>query len=369
MVIYSTGTCIIYLSRFNKKCRDRCHLKFLKLCTISINFIIGLMLGYKKCKKMFIELKNPWCLWPSCIKKSTYKRADEDENDKRPCKEETICIENDVDENSRKKRDMWILFNSLYASLCCISSHLGYILVAWLTEPDKTTSTALIAFMVVLYFFLCFRKLYDIFNHCCSSSKGTENSDYDDLDPENNDTFNYIAFAAELIFLVIFPIPVIIVMLAFSSIPIPVIELANYLKDIVQILLVLLASLISYRILSLKDSDMVRFLKKMVKNYSKKEEDKAISEESRQNTPSEGNNQDTATNPATNPAVSLSVQEEEDRQSMTPGYQNNSATTPAVKESGHQNNIHAEEDEFETAGNIVGHVLKVVVKKYEIKQE
>ena len=61
----------------------------------------------------------------------------------------------------QNRRDVWIYISFLYASLFCISSHLGYIFVAWVIDPSKTSSIALLALMILPYFFLMYREIYD----------------------------------------------------------------------------------------------------------------------------------------------------------------------------------------------------------------
>ena len=57
---------------------------------------------------------------------------------------------------------MWLVFRTLYLSLFCVSSHLGYILAAWLTEPERTSSIALVVLAIVFFFFVMYRAIYDI---------------------------------------------------------------------------------------------------------------------------------------------------------------------------------------------------------------
>ena len=42
----------------------------------------------------------------------------------------------------------------------CFSSHLSYILLAWLTEPAKCTTALILYYLIILYFFVTFRKCY-----------------------------------------------------------------------------------------------------------------------------------------------------------------------------------------------------------------
>ncbi len=142
----------------------------------------------------------------------------------------------------------WCLFRLVFVAVACSSTHFGYILVSWLTEPDKTTCIALISIAILLYLYLSFRKTYKeikefLYKHesCCVFG-----------------TTNILSF---IIGIFITALPVMTVT-AFWSLPIPALELAVYLENILEIILVFAASLISYKIFSFKQSDAYKFLKK-----------------------------------------------------------------------------------------------------------
>lgn len=46
--------------------------------------------------------------------------------------------------------------------LMCLSSHIGYILLAWVTEPAKSTTILILYYIILIYFFVSLRKLYRI---------------------------------------------------------------------------------------------------------------------------------------------------------------------------------------------------------------
>jgi len=202
-------------------------------------------------------------------------------------------------ESIKNERRMWLLFCRFYPSLFCISSHLGYILVAWLTEPDRTSSITLVALAILFYLFVVYRAVYDIiivlfhkscgqdgFPCCKEPSAGLNNennrSSLTDREDEENESppvnretnaqpatdkakRNFVISIKALIaagFIgSLFIIPVGSFLAAFIFLPIPVIELASYLESILQVVLVLLATLLSYRFLSFKDPETVRFMR------------------------------------------------------------------------------------------------------------
>ena len=295
----------------DKKCNCNCTFKGCLQC-IAFMFIFP-MLGYSRSKK----------LCGCCCEKN--------ESDAKKLK---------IINNSWK---MWSLFFLFYGTVCSISSHIGYILVAWLTEPDKTTYIALVMIAVLLYNFLVLRKLVRcckdncIIHKCiklcnlikpsnykcncissCFSSNSNSHLGYDELSdtdcqgsnpqqgnvqdnhqqqPEGNSSrqegnnekncvnfwqrltsnnknekeFNICYFI--LAFFVGLPAvdPVIAIFIAFLSLPIPVLELAVYMENITQIIFVLAAVLVSYKVLQIKESDISRFLKQLVESFREKQ--------------------------------------------------------------------------------------------------
>ena len=204
------------------------------------------------------------------------------------------CPKNEDNEDGLYPFKMWSLFILFFGTLCCVSSHIGYVLVAWLTEPDKTTYTALFMIAVLLYLFLILRKIYGnffkFFDFCkkCRDTNNTKSEEegHHDANNESNpllpngeqkllDTshyqiendFNCGYFV--LIFLVGLPavLPVIAIYFALSSLPIPVMEIAVYVENITQIVFVLAAVLVSYKVLEIKESDTKRFLNELVYKF------------------------------------------------------------------------------------------------------
>ncbi len=53
-----------------------------------------------------------------------------------------------------------MFFFMLISPILCLASHLGYILLAWLTEPSKCTTIFLFCYFLIIYFHFCFGKCY-----------------------------------------------------------------------------------------------------------------------------------------------------------------------------------------------------------------
>ncbi len=128
-----------------------------------------------------------------------------------------------------------------------VSSHIDYIMVAWLTEPAKTTSVSILASALMFYLFSLTRFLYSFFT-------GILNSEYLKLLL----TFLFGLFGVGMIALQI---------AAFYLLPIPSIKLADYLDNFFQISLVILAGLITYKVISGQESDLMKFFKKFSNTY------------------------------------------------------------------------------------------------------
>ena len=55
----------------------------------------------------------------------------------------------------------------------CISSHIGYIMLAWVTEPGKSTANFILYYFILVYLYLAFRKLYTLHSKRSASIKHT----------------------------------------------------------------------------------------------------------------------------------------------------------------------------------------------------
>ena len=58
---------------------------------------------------------------------------------------------------------MWMITALMLAPLFSIGSHAGYILIAWVTEPDKTTAAFLIAIGSFVFTFIVFKQCYTLY--------------------------------------------------------------------------------------------------------------------------------------------------------------------------------------------------------------
>ena len=72
------------------------------------------------------------------------------------------------------KDDINIFPYLLIAPSVCITSHLGYIMLAWITQPSRSTTTLILYYFLFSYMYLMFRKTYKLGQKCKYSMDSTE---------------------------------------------------------------------------------------------------------------------------------------------------------------------------------------------------
>ena len=129
-----------------------------------------------------------------------------------------------------------------------VSAHIDYILVAWLTEPSKTTSVSILALSIILYLF--------ILSHLV----------YEKVQRKLKDLRALLLITIAIVFPGI--LLVALHVLSFYILPIPAIQLTDYLDNIFQISIVIFAALISYKVFSHEDSEAKKFFKKFNETFA-----------------------------------------------------------------------------------------------------
>ena len=143
-----------------------------------------------------------------------------------------------------------------------VSAHIGYISAAWLTEPSKTTSVAIISMAITFYIFVINRFLFkcirdsEIWNKYCSWFGFNKISGKEQYTVSG--TFFLGLSGVGLAALQIS---------AFYTLPLPTIKLADYLDNVVNLSLIILAALVSYKIIPLPESDFKDFMQEFNKSY------------------------------------------------------------------------------------------------------
>ena len=64
---------------------------------------------------------------------------------------------------SKDEKTAIMFLISLMSPMLCFSSHVGYIMLSWLTEPEKCTTILVLFYFILVFFLLTFRKCY---KHC-----------------------------------------------------------------------------------------------------------------------------------------------------------------------------------------------------------
>ena len=150
-------------------------------------------------------------------------------------------------EKQTEAAHLWSLVVFMLVPLWFVSSHIGYVIVSWLTEPSKSTSVALSVMAMYLYIYLTTRIMYQRFKD------------------SSTETFDFKALIKAFFGGLWTMLGVCIVIAAFNILPLPTSPLASYIENIAQIFLVFLAALVSYKLISVQDSDTQKFLKNFEK--------------------------------------------------------------------------------------------------------
>ena len=204
----------------------------------------------------------------------------------------------------------------LITPILCISSHIGYIMLAWLTEPSKCTTIAILYYSFLLFIFFTLRKAYNTrseLNICNrkaqNGNKPQQGSDepsteketkFDSTDgsasqeetsgatsgsrnseslvktsrqnapnqPANKKDVNTQAFCLLLFYGVFIIAIAVIFTLVFLLLPLASEELVRYLFELFQLMVVLVSGLVTYK-LFFSESTFKSVIKKFKETYKK----------------------------------------------------------------------------------------------------
>ena len=200
----------------------------------------------------------------------------------------------------------------LVSPLLCFSSHVGFILMAWLTEPTKSTTVFILFYFVFVYLFLVFRECYHFhvdfhfpWTHKEELSQDqnvmeVKKNDYAvDEDPSpsgttidlsqnqdaspsgtstttklaslrNKECINIQAFCLILLVHSIFIVGIpIMIALAFILVPLETADLVTYIFQLFQLLVVMISTIFIYQLFSTQKFNIDTFLKVFRKNIDK----------------------------------------------------------------------------------------------------
>lgn len=206
-------------------------------------------------------------------------------------------------------RLVWILLLCLVSPLFAINSHITFVLVSWLTDGMMASSVALIGLAVLVYYFFIFRQCYTsnakikdtICSKCwnvflplypmvqclkfaggffyrlfccykckeCSDRVESDDTALEELIDFTNERFdrgtdneelNTKAFCVVFMWGWILVISVILLLFAFIELPIVTFNLLSDILNTFQVSILLISLLITYKILSINEPDLYRFL-------------------------------------------------------------------------------------------------------------
>ena len=208
--------------------------------------------------------------------------------------------------NVAKHLNIWFISSLVYAVLVVLASHIGYILIAWLTEPQKTSSAALWGFTMCMFLFLTLRAIYGrskdfkgfLFysrsrkvNYCLalvsvvflplvfpfvSCFKEVHKHKEDSYRHGKTSTsirkFSILGFLVAGVWGCVLVIILAFLTAAFVIVPLPTISLTEYLQNVIQVFVVVFATLVSYKIFVVHQSEFYSFFKSFNRKYIKKRE-------------------------------------------------------------------------------------------------
>ena len=228
-------------------------------------------------------------------------------------------------------RTVWVIVLALAGPAITINTHIGFILVSWLTDEKQASSVVLIYLAALTYLFFMFRQCYiasaeikpkrycwsiflplypfrqcfkyfgayfytcccwnltsdcirDKYNLvvrelkcaqccCCYCNKVDRHRPLEDLiavktqHKDEDEEFNTKAFCIVFSWGWFLVLPIGLILFALSKLPIKTIDLPSHLLNTFQIFILLVSLLITYKIISLSETDVSRFLRKMRKAY------------------------------------------------------------------------------------------------------
>lgn len=203
----------------------------------------------------------------------------------------------------KRQHITWIVCFMLLSPVFSLASHIGYIFAAWLTEPSKATSVALLFLGVSIYMFLMLRQCYiankvvegmqncsnwclvcypfwqwikcslNCFYLCCFNKtcpKFTSKVRFNHLNEESrkvNSFFDTQAFCVTFAWGWPLAGTVAFLVSAFYELPIASYLLPIYLLNAFQVFVVMITLLITYKILQITEPEIRTFMRSMKRAY------------------------------------------------------------------------------------------------------
>ena len=195
--------------------------------------------------------------------------------------------------------------------LLCISSHIGYILLAWVTEPSKATANLILYYVIIVLVYLSFRRFYTLHEETylkwwytkqsIMQEKATETIELDDVsenDPKKaitsevstkqdhqiekrvycclsvvkvkRDHVNPQAFCLLLFYAVFVLIFSFLIIFIFILLPISSENLITYLFNALELIVVFISTQVAFKLFFNSDFDLREAMKSFRDTFSKK---------------------------------------------------------------------------------------------------
>ena len=140
----------------------------------------------------------------------------------------------------------WFKLLIVAVAVIFVSAHVNYILAAWITEPSKTTSVAILALALIFLLYIMNKFLYSFAKARMEFINVYRRKELGTL---------CITITGAIVGVFVISIEV----AAFYILPLPAVNLADYLENILMVSVFLVTALITYKII--KDSNTEKLLK------------------------------------------------------------------------------------------------------------
>ena len=149
-----------------------------------------------------------------------------------------------------------LLFPSLLIfPFLSFTSHLGYIILAWITQPSRSTTTLILYYFILFYLYLIFRASYKYGSKLLSKSKSESESE-----PESKN-INVSMFICNIILGIVYlGIAVIFIVIVYLK-PLASEDLFSYIFNVVQFIIVVVSTQYFYKLIVGKSFSIKKILK------------------------------------------------------------------------------------------------------------
>ena len=150
---------------------------------------------------------------------------------------------------------VFLLF--LVAPVICITTHLGYILLAWTTQPSKSTTTLILYYFLFSYLFLSFQMTYKL---GCQMIKIRKNSNEPPQPRRDFKGINVPVFFATLLLGIVYLGLAVIFTMVVYLMPLASEDLFGYLFNVIQFMIVVVSTQYAYKLIAGKKFSIKKVL-------------------------------------------------------------------------------------------------------------